>query len=177
MFSSGLPRYESVQSAYPVIKETVPPSALGYHTNNKYKEFPPLMNDGRSINASWQPNAAANANLMQQNNITSNWQYRQYLQKNALDIMQHNLNVSSPDAGHYANLSNIQSNMVDSSMSGPARYSSVLDATPVLGGSTSDLKEAYLTREQLDARKVSPVITQAELLRDNALNLIKRTNN
>lgn len=169
MFSSGLPRYESVQSA---IKEAVSPSAQGYHTNNKYPEFPPLMNDGRSITASWQPNADANHNLMQQNNIRSNWQYRQYLQKNALEIMQHNFNASSPTAKHQVAVPNIQSNMVNSSMSGPARFSSVLDATPVLGGSMSDLKEAYLTREQLDARKVSPVITQAELLRDNALKLI-----
>lgn len=174
MFSSGLPRYESVQSAYPVIKETIPQSALGYHTNNKYKDFPPLMSDGRAISASWQPNATTNSDLLQRNNITSNWQYRQHLQTNALEVMKYNFTESANDVGYYKrpiDLPSIQTNTVKPSMSGPAMFSSILDETPALGGSNSDLKVAYLTREQLDARKVSPVITQSELLRNNAIKL------
>jgi hypothetical protein len=40
---------ETIQCAYPVVKETVPQSERGYRTNNKYPQFPPLMNDGRSM--------------------------------------------------------------------------------------------------------------------------------
>ena len=34
---------EQLNCAYPIIKETIPKSSLGYNTNNKYPEFPPLM--------------------------------------------------------------------------------------------------------------------------------------
>ena len=79
MFSNYFQNSEEIDSAYPIIKETVPLSARGYHTNNKYPEFPPLMSDGRSIVASWQPEATTNADLIQNNNIESNWEYRKYL--------------------------------------------------------------------------------------------------
>jgi hypothetical protein len=53
MFSNYFQNSEKLDCAYPVVKETLPLSSRGYHTNNKYPEFPPLMNDGRSIVASW----------------------------------------------------------------------------------------------------------------------------
>jgi hypothetical protein len=171
MFSNLLSKFEPVHSAYPVIKETVPQSALGYHANNKYHGFPPLMSDGRSITASWQPNAVANTDLIEKNGIQSNWQYRQYLQHNAVDVMKYNFTESSNDVGYYkraVDVPNIQSNRVVAPYSTPTMYSSALDTTPTLGQTNSDLKRAYLTREQLDARRVSPVITQEMFLRNAA---------
>ena len=52
--------------AYPTEKETLlpPPTKLGYHSNNKYAGFPPLMSDGRTITASWQPEALVNEELI-----------------------------------------------------------------------------------------------------------------
>lgn len=38
------------------------------------------MSDGRNY-ASWQPEAVINSRIQQQENIQSNWQYRQFLQK------------------------------------------------------------------------------------------------
>ena len=55
---------ENLNNAYPSNKETVPESSLGYHANNQYDNFPPLMSDGRALVASWQPEAVANKQLI-----------------------------------------------------------------------------------------------------------------
>lgn len=165
MFSN---QSETLSSAYPIIKETVPKSSLGYHTNNKYPEFPPLMSDGRSVTASWQPESIINAQMIQSNNIQSNWQYRRYLTQHAKDIMEYNFREASNDVGYYkrhADLYPMDSNKVSGTSATPYLYTSVLDETRPRGYETSDLKEMYLSREQLDARRISPVITQDEIMK------------
>lgn len=167
MFS--YPQYEKLESAYPIIKETIPQSSLGYATNNKYPGFPPLMSDGRSITTSWQPEAVINDDLIQSNNLRSNWQYRKYLINNAKDIMEYNFRESSNDVGYYKrpiDLPNMHSNKVTNMNGTPYNFNSVLDNTKPFGYQTSDLKEMYLSREQLDARKISPVITQSDLIQN-----------
>jgi KDO2-lipid IV(A) lauroyltransferase len=57
---------EKFECAYPKLKETIPQSRLGYHSNNKYDGFPPLMMDGRTITASWQPEAILNEHLLKE---------------------------------------------------------------------------------------------------------------
>jgi hypothetical protein len=158
---------ESIHSAYPIIKETVPKSERGYNTNNKYSSFPPLMSDGRSITATWQHDAVTNHKLVQDNNIKSNWNYRKYLIDNAVNVMEQSFRESSNDAGYnsrFTTAPNIQSNFV-SNMGSPTLYSSVEHNPTTLGHTTSDLKTSYLTRENLQARKISPVITQDELIK------------
>ena len=165
MFSS---QSTTLDCAYPVIRETVPQSALGYHANNKYDGFPPLMSDGRSVTATWQPESTINADLLKSNNIQSNWEYRRYLTKNASNIMQYNFRESSNDVGYYKrplDVLDIQSNLVSDTNRSPYVFNSVLDSTKPIGYSTSDLKDTYLTREQLNSRKISPVITQEQLLK------------
>jgi len=167
MFSNYFQNSEKLDYAYPVVKETLPLSSRGYHTNNKYPEFPPLMNDGRSIVASWQPEATTNADLIQSNNIKSNWEYRKYLIDNAKQVCEYNFREACNDAGYYKrpiDLPSIQSNIVDGFLTKPYNYTGVLDNTKPFGYSSSDLKEIYLSREQLDARKFSPSITQYDLL-------------
>lgn len=162
---------ENLKSAYPIIKETVPKSSLGYATNNKYPEFPPLMSDGRAVTASWQPEAIINADLIETNNIKSNWEYRQYLTRNANQIMQYNFRESSNDVGYFKkhiDIHSIQSNNVQGIKNAPYLYSSVLDNAKPFGYPASDLKDMYLSREQLDSRKISPVVTQAELLQKHS---------
>ena len=158
--------YNSLECAYPVIKETVPQSALGYNTNNKYPQFPPLMSDGRPITASWQPESIVNASIIKSNNIRSNWEYRRYLTTHSKEIMEYNFLEASNDVGYYKrpiDLPNIQSDVVAGLNGVPYRFESVADKTKPFSYQTSDLKELYLSREQLDARKVSPVITQEQL--------------
>jgi len=43
---------------------------LGY--NNVHAAYPPFMNDGRMMNASWQPNSDVNNQIIRENNIRSN---------------------------------------------------------------------------------------------------------
>jgi len=157
---------ESIESAYPIISETLPMTERGYKTNNKYPKFPPLMNDARSITASWQHDAVTNAKIIETNNIKSNWQYRKYLTENANSLMEQSFRESSNDLGYnsrFAEAPRIQSNQFVGKTS-PALYTSVHDNSFVLGRSISDLKHNYLTREELNSRTFSPVITQDQLI-------------
>jgi hypothetical protein len=147
----------SFESAYPPIKETLPPSALGYRSNNKYDGFPPLMSDGRTITASYQPEAVLNNHLLKEIGVESNWQYRQYLIKNSTEIVQYNRMQTANDAGYFKRYADEES----TKYSTPILYSS-FEQKPT-GPPSSDLKDMYLSREQLQSRMVAPEITQAEL--------------
>ena len=149
----------SCSSAYPTIKETIPPSHLGYNTNNRFPEFPPMMSDGRALISSWQPEAVINDRIIKDNNIKSNWQYRKFIKQHANEILEYNLQEACNDTGYF--VKNDQRTPVGE----PYLYKSVDDNTKVLGfENNSDLKELYLSRERLDARKIAPAMTQAELI-------------
>lgn len=149
-------------------KEVKQLSYDGYSTNNQYSEFPPMMKDGRSIVSSWQTESYMNTEIKKQNNIKSNWEYRQYLTKNAQSIMDKEFAESANDTGYNMKSTqkpNIQSNEVTGFSNYPYSFKSVLDETKPTGYVESDLKTQYLTREQLQSRQISPVVTQDELLR------------
>lgn len=158
----------SLECAYPIIKETIPATSLGYSTNNTYPEFPPLMSDGRPITATWQPESSINEDLIERNDIKSNWEYRKFLIENSKTIMEYNFRESSSDIGYYKrpiDIPSIQSNTISGDIKNtPYTFPSIADHTRPEGYSSSDLKDIYLSREQLEARKISPVITQAQLL-------------
>jgi hypothetical protein len=120
------------------------------------------MSDGRAVTASWQHDAVTNAKIIDENKIQSNWEYRRFLTNNSVDVMEQNFREASNDLGYttrFASAPTIQSNKV-SGMTSPLLYTSVNDYTKHLGHATSDLKTNYLSREELNARKVSPVVTQ-----------------
>ena len=162
MFSSL--NFEPVNCAYPIIKETIPKSSLGYNTNNKYPEFPPLMNDGRSITASYQPEAVTNEELKNVIGIKSNWEYRKYLTDNSKEIMEHNFREACNDVGYIKRHTDTPMNRIDnfSSASSPYLFNSVMDNSTPFGYVSSDLKSIYLTREQLDARRIAPVVNSGK---------------
>ena len=164
MFSN---KFETMDCAYPVIKETIPKSSLGYNSNNKYLGFPPLMSDGRSVTASYQPEAVLNNELIKTNNIQSNWQYRKFLTENSKQIMEYNFREASNDAGYFKRYSGVPINNLEKmyQTNTPYLFDSVMDDNKPFGYASSDLKSIYLTREQLNARKISPVITQDEIIK------------
>jgi len=134
----------SYQCAYPVIKETIPRSQLGYGSNAVYNGFPPLMSDGRSITASYQSNSVVDKYLQEKGNF-SHWEYRQYLQKNGQDIMRDNFREASNDCGYYKRFIDPYSFLGKQVNS---LYGNTLDNTfPIQNN--SDLKQIYLSREQL----------------------------
>ncbi len=144
------------------IQETIPRSTLGYGTNPVYPGFPPIMMDGRAIVASDQPEAVLNNALIKELGIQSNWQYRNYLTQNASDIMRYNYRESSNDVGYFKRYQDTVKGY-----NVPFIYPSFISQVKPDGYQTSDLKQAYLSREQLDARKVAPIISQEEIMRYN----------
>jgi len=148
-----------INSAYPILAEP-PKSTYGFQTHNLYKDFPPFMNDGRVLVASWQQESVTNNNLLQATGMKSNWEYRRHLTENAKAIIQKDQAESLNDIGYIARYSTAptQPNTV------PYYYKSYLDNTQPFGYQTSDLKQLYLSAEQLNARKMAPVITQNQLL-------------
>ena len=144
--------YLSLETAYPPVSVTLPKSSLGYATNNVYPEFPPIMSDGRSLVSSWQPESKQNDELIKTNGIQNNWQYRRYLTDNAGDIMKSNFIDTANDTGY--SIPPTESG----TGSAPYKYKSYQDSTQPPGYNDSDLKQLYLTREQLNARKVAPVV-------------------
>jgi hypothetical protein len=124
-------------------------------SNNIHFNFPPIMADGRNY-ASWQPEAVINQRIQKQEGIQSNWAYRNYLQNNGLQIMKYNNLEACYDLGldpHYSSSKNPSSNV-------PYLYKSTYDSSnPGYNYTTSDLKNPYLSREQLNARMIAPSIS------------------
>ena len=90
-------------------------------------------------------------------NLTSNWKYRQYMQKNANQIMKYNTMqyISASGNNPYAVLNNLPTNK------NPILYSSIHDtSSPAYGliGIDSDLKKDYMTKERMNARMIAPTI-------------------
>jgi hypothetical protein len=156
---------QNINCAYPIINETIPKSSLGYNTNNQYPAFPPLMSDSRSLIASWQPETVINNNLIVESGIKSNWAYRKYLTNNAVDIMKYNMTEACNDVGYYKR--HTEAPVENTPTTTGYMYKSYMDNTPSSVG-TSDLKQLYISREQLNSRKISPGITQEELLRSKS---------
>ena len=150
----------SYEIAYQTQSNTLPPSALGYHTNNKYEGFPPLMADGRTITASFQPEAILNEHLLRETGVETNWQYRQYLTKHAKEIMKYNCVQTATDAGYLKRYTDLNQGETHST---PYLYPTYESNQRPKGYQDSDLKELYLTRDQLHARMIAPEITQSEL--------------
>jgi len=124
-------------------------------SNNIHFNFPPIMQDGRTY-SSYQPEAVVNQRIQEVNNINSNWKYRQFLTQNADQIMQFNTTEACYTLGlnpHYATNATPSSNV-------PFLYKSTFDtSSPGFGYPSSDLKNPYLSRQQLEARMISPSIT------------------
>ena len=133
-------------------------------SNNIHFDFPPIMADGRNY-ADWLPGAAINQQIRQQNDIQSNWDYRQFLTYNADQIIRQNqleaCNQCCSCPERFVNQTQTQTS------NNPYLYHSCFDSTQPFGYENSDLKNIYLSDYQLQARLVTPVFTQYELLKDN----------
>jgi hypothetical protein len=118
---------------------------------NSYYTLDPL-----DINYAYQPQAQTNNNLLKNANITSNWSYRQYIQKNANSIMKNNtmqyINASGNNPYSITNNEKLDTN--------PYLYSSIHDTNEPVYKSpvNSDLKQEYLTKQRMKARMVAPYI-------------------
>ena len=131
-------------------------------SDNIHFNFPPIMMDGRNY-ATWQPGSVVNEQIRESNNITSNWDYRTFLQKNAVKIMQANSVSSCNNCGACPFMYTGAQNPVTQSNT-PYVFSSALDSSQPFGYETSDLKNVYLSRHELQSRMMAPSISQSEYL-------------
>ena len=123
-------------------------------SNNIHFNFPPIMADGRNF-AQWQPDAVVNNRIQQKEGIANNWSYRQYLQQNGLQIMNYNTTEACYELGLDPH---IQTGKTPSD-NVPYTFKSTFDTgKPGFGYCNSDLKNPYLSREQLNSRLISPSI-------------------
>jgi len=129
-----------------------------YSASNNYNfNSPAKMADGR-LWSQWQPDAVVNKRIQKQEGIKNNWQYRQYLQHNGLKIIEYNNSEACYDLGldpHVQTGTTPSSNV-------PYSFKSSFDTSaPGFGYCNSDLKNPYISREQLNARLISPSINPA----------------
>jgi hypothetical protein len=104
----------------------------------------------------WNPDSLNNKNILTNTGIQSNWNYRQYMQKNANQIMKYNTMQSIYSSGNnpYTLLNNETTNNT------PYLYKSLHDTNnPPVGFSNSDLKRDYMLKEQMKTRMVAPSIS------------------
>jgi hypothetical protein len=103
----------------------------------------------------WNPDSLNNKHILTNTGIQSNWNYRQYMQKNANQIMKYNTMQSIYSSGNnpYTLLNN------DTTNNTPHLYTSLHDTNnPPIKMSNSDLKQNYMTKEQMRSRMIAPSI-------------------
>lgn len=123
-------------------------------SNNIHFNFPPIIADGRNF-AQWQADAVVNNRIQQKEGITNNWSYRKYLQQNGLQIMNYNTTEACYELGLDPH---VQTGKTPSD-NVPYTFRSTFDTgKPGFGYCNSDLKNPYLSREQLNSRLVAPSI-------------------
>ena len=123
-------------------------------SNNIDFNSPALMSDGR-LWSQWQPDAQVNERIQQQEGIQTNWGYRQYLQKNGLQIM----NYNTQEACYTLGIDPHTDTGLTPSDNVPYKFKGIFDTSkPGFGYCNSDLKNPYMSSEQLNARLISPYI-------------------
>jgi hypothetical protein len=104
-----------------------------------------------NINYKFQPNALISQQIQQESNLNSNWKYRQYMQKNANQIMKYNTMEAVYSSGN--NPYTISNESVNSS---PILFNTIHDNSNY---NNSDLKNSFLTKQQFNSRLISPYIS------------------
>ena len=131
-------------------------------SNNIHFDFPPLMSDGRNF-ATWVPACKINNVIRERNNIKSNYQYRQYLIKNADTIIQKNQTSACDQCCACWE----QFKPIPRTDRSAYLYHSCTDKKQPYGYENSDLKNLYLSSFALESRMIAPILTQEQYLLAN----------
>jgi hypothetical protein len=128
-------------------------------SNNIYSDFPAMMSDGR-VHTEHESACDINNELQKSVGIKNNYDYRQYLINNGLDIMSQNME-SSQECSNVRHFSDVVAH-------GKYLFKSLSDTTTPFGNEKTDLKNLYLSRKQLESKMSTSFVTQEELLRQRA---------
>ena len=120
--------------------------------------YPPLMSDGRNF-SNWQPVNTIDKSLQKENNLKTNWQYRQYLMKNADNIIKFNQLQSCNGCGYCPPKYNT---VGDVNNHGPPKFFDCNNKN--VGYESGDLKNMYLSRVQLQERLFVPHLSQQQYI-------------
>tara|TARA_B110001450_G_scaffold256350_2_gene286456 strand:- start:9201 stop:9641 length:441 start_codon:yes stop_codon:yes gene_type:complete len=129
-------------------------------SNNIHYNFPPIMNDGRNF-SSYEPGTAIDNILKDKSNVKTNLDYRRYLQNNADSIIKNNqLNACDECSAcpHIDNSNPILNSNDNNQLNQPYIFNSILSNNQPYGYETSDLKNIYISRQQLEAKMHAPRI-------------------
>jgi len=122
---------------------------------NNYYTIEPNQEFQTTADSLWQPDAKMNQKILVDTGIKSNWQYRQYMMKNANQIMKYNTMESIYNSGNNPYI-NVNNKSVDNT---PFIYTSNHDSSsPIYGFRNSDLKQDYITNEKMKSRMIAPTI-------------------
>jgi hypothetical protein len=122
-------------------------------SNNVYFDLPPMMDDGRVFEEHKTESQIMHQNMIKDNSIRTNADYRKYLANNADSIISYNQVESYHQTGFKPVV--FQN---EPSSNAPYLFKSKSDPTKPVGYNDSDLKKKYLTREQLQSQLTAPVI-------------------
>jgi hypothetical protein len=127
-------------------------------SNNIHNEYPPLMSDGRQFTLI-NPACDLNNKLKKKIGMKNNYEYRQFMISNGITLMNKN-NISSCKES-----SECMNQVMNTNSYGKYLYKSITDHKKHYGYESSDLKNLYLGRRELQSSYVSPIVTQEELLK------------
>jgi hypothetical protein len=117
------------------------------------------MADSRSLVASRQPISVTDFYLKNNHDAKSNWDYREYLKNNATTVQTEMAQKSLNDVGYYQRfIHDVKDYPATATPTVPYIYMSIFDKTQPFGYQQSDMKDIYLSKEQLNARLHLPVI-------------------
>ena len=128
-------------------------------SNNIHFDYPPIMNDGRNF-ATWVPANEVSENIRTKANIQNNNEYRQYLVNNSDSIIRNN-QVTACDQCCYCSASNVGPPVTNNKY----LYKSSSDSSAPFGYESSDLKNLYLSRNELQSKMIAPIVNQEDILR------------
>lgn len=117
--------------------EVISPKYIDYSPSNSvYTTFPAMMNDDRSVPATARVSTASRAQYINNQNISTNWEYRAALTKNGADIIATDFRNACVKAGYISTPELVAAN----------------EQTRIVAAPT-DLKQLYLSRQALDAQR------------------------
>ena len=119
-------------------------------SNNVYQTKPPLMSDGRIFN-----NLGDDANLIEDNKFKSSKDYKNFIIGNSDKIINDSCNFMMNNTGIIS-----KSKITSHSGNVPFVYSSSFETVKPSGYVESDLKNNYLSREQLQSSLVAPTLSE-----------------
>lgn len=132
-------------------------------SNNIHFDRPAMMSDGKNYTL-YNPACDLNKKIQEKNSLKNSFEYRQFLITNGISIMNKNNKIVCEGNSECvtAPKTNISTNKY--------LFSKISDNSKPYGYENSDLKNLYLSRQELNSKYVAPIVTQADLFKLRSMN-------